>query len=86
MKKKEQTKNIYEIQARIKSRKQYNESSSFSNDLIKRKSFRASHGRGENCIQTRVIFENGTTNRLVSLIIIKLNVKASALCAGGGVT
>ena len=52
---------------------------------MKRKSFRASRGRGKNCIQTRIIFENGTTNRLVSLII-KLNVKASALRAGGGVT
>ena len=31
---------------RIKSRERYNESSSFSNDLMKRKSFRASRGRG----------------------------------------
>ena len=34
------------IQTRIKSRERYNESSCFSNDLMKRKSFRASRGRG----------------------------------------
>ena len=39
--------NIFEIQTRIKSRKRYNESSSFSNDLMKRKSFRALRGRGK---------------------------------------
>ena len=35
------------IQTRIKSRKQYNQSSSFSNNLMKRESFRALHEMGE---------------------------------------
>ena len=34
------------IQTRIKSRERYNESCSFSNDLMKGKSFRASRERG----------------------------------------
>ena len=58
------------IQTGIKSRELYNESSSFSNDLKKRKSFRALRGWGGIIlIQTRIIFENGTTNRLLSLMI-----------------
>ena len=52
-------------QTRIKSRKQYNESSSFSNDVMKRQNFRASRGRGETWTKSR----NGTINRLLSLII-----------------
>ena len=49
----------------------YNESSSFSNNLMKRESLRATRGMGEN------EFRRGLR------VIIKLNVKASALCAEG---
>ena len=71
-----------------KSENGYNESSSFSNDLMKRKSFRASRGRegggkGKTEFRWGLKVENGTTNRLLSLMI-SWNVKASALRAGGG--
>ena len=50
----------------------YNESSSFSNNLMKRERFRATRGMGENDFRREL------------KVIIKCNVKASALCAGGG--
>ena len=50
-------------------RQGHNESSSFSNDLMKRQSFRASRGRGGTEFRQGLRVENGTSNRLLSLII-----------------
>ena len=50
-------------------REQYNESSSFSNDLMNRKSFNASRERGKTEFRRGLRVENFTTNRLVSLMI-----------------
>ena len=56
---------------KIMSSERYNESSSFSNNIMKRQSFRASGGGGEGATEFRLGLrvENGTTNRLPSLII-----------------
>ena len=56
---------------RITSRERYNESSSISNNLMKRQSFRTTRGsrKRKSLIQTRIRVENGTMNRLLSLII-----------------
>ena len=51
-------------------REQYNELSSFSNNLMKRRSFRASRWRGGGTeFRQGLRVENGTTNRLLSLMI-----------------
>ena len=49
-------------------RERYDESSSFSNDLMKIKSFLASRERGEPESRRGLRVENCTTNRLLSLI------------------
>ena len=55
------------IQTMIKSR--YNESSSFSDNLMKRQSFHAWRGRAKTDFRQGLSVENNTTNRLLSLII-----------------
>ena len=50
-------------------RERYNESSSFANDLMKRKSFRASRRRGDGTeFRQGLRVENGNKNRLLSLM------------------
>ena len=58
-----------EFKFRIKGRERYNESSSFSNNLMKRQNFAREGGGGGTEFRQWLRVEKGTTNRLLSLII-----------------
>ena len=72
------------IQTRIKSRELYNESSSFSNDLMTRKSFRALRGRGGDNFNSDEDYFRKRYNESSSFSNDLWNLKSSALRAGGG--